>query len=129
MEMTLYIAGLLGPVLLLAGLAGLMDPSRLEKADKEALKSPALMLLCGMAMVPLGILMVDNHNMWSWDMAGVVTLFGWIMLVKGALILAWPAGMTKLYNMMCSGNCTTFYRVASLVMLALGAWMSYAAWM
>jgi hypothetical protein len=45
------------------------------------------MFLGGVIMVPLGLAMVIGHNVWSSAPAVVVTLVGWIMLLKGLLLL------------------------------------------
>ncbi len=74
MQTSIFIARLIGPVMIVAGLSVLFDRQRSRSMAEEFLASRALMFLGGM-MVMLGGLSIVLHNVWTSDWRVIVTLF------------------------------------------------------
>lgn len=53
--------------------------------DNKMRFSGALLSFC------LGAVSIYFHNIWELNMAGLITAFGWIALVKGIVIVAFPS--------------------------------------
>jgi hypothetical protein len=52
------------------------------------LHNPSLLLILGLISLAIGLAMVLTHNIWSGDaLTVVVTLIGWIALIKGLFFL------------------------------------------
>lgn len=63
----------------------------------------------------LGIFLVDLHNAWIWSPRILVTLLGWVILVKSLLWLAFPVGMLRWSKKMVAGK--IYYFIVFIIAL------------
>jgi hypothetical protein len=89
-ETSIFIARLLGPAILLAGLSLIAHPAFYRAVANEVQGSRGLLYLFGMIRFVAGLAVVLVHNVWTADWRTVVTLIGWAAMLRGALILAMP---------------------------------------
>ncbi|MFC1750142.1 hypothetical protein ACFL2V_15185 [Pseudomonadota bacterium] len=89
-EVAILVAKLYGAVALAMGLGFLINASYYKKVFVEATKDNVYILLGGIAALTIGILIVLNHNVWEASWVILVTIIGWIAIVKGALLLILP---------------------------------------
>lgn len=61
-----------------------------NKLFKEITNSPAITYLSGLAAVIIGYVIIYHHNVWVKDWTVLITLVGWIALVKGVMFIAFP---------------------------------------
>jgi hypothetical protein len=85
MQTSIFIARLLGPVLLVAGIAMLINRKQLDAIIAEVLRSPLLLLLLGIIDFAVGLAIVLAHNLWVADWRLIITLLGWLLMVRGAV--------------------------------------------
>ena len=90
MELSLYLAKVLGIFYLFGGLGMLMNHKTYMKIEKLWLKDKSMALLFGMILMPAGLFLVVGHNIWEFSYLGLITLIGWIVFIKGALIVVFP---------------------------------------
>ena len=83
------------------------------------------MLTIGMIVLIAGLAMVLSHNIWSGGaLPVVVTLFGWIILIRGVLILFLsPDVLVSFFEMF--GFDEFFYAYVAIPLL-LGLYLTYA---
>jgi hypothetical protein len=91
MSNSVFIAWLIGPVMLVIGLAILANRRAFRDLAEEFLASRALIFLSGLLIMPAGIAIVLTHNLWVADGRVMITLFGWANMIGGAVRLAAPA--------------------------------------
>src|SRR5258706_3355402 len=91
MSTSVFIARLIGPVMLVIGLAVLTNQRAFHDMAEEFLASRALLFLSGLIIMPAGLAIVLTHNIWAVDGRVMITLFGWANLIGGAIRLAAPA--------------------------------------
>jgi hypothetical protein len=91
MSNSVFIARLIGPVMLVIGLAVFANQRAFRELAEEFLASRALTFLSGMIIMPAGLAIVLTHNIWAADGRVMITLFGWANLIGGAIRLAAPA--------------------------------------
>lgn len=53
------------------------------------------MFVTGFITLILGILMVVGHNIWQWNWRLIITIFAWLVLLKGASIILYPKFIDK----------------------------------
>jgi hypothetical protein len=72
----------------------------------------------------LGLISVLLHNIWVANWHVLVTIFGWLTLIKGILVIAWPelCRNTK-YETRILTN-----RIALVIVAALAIWMLAATY-
>lgn len=85
---TLFLAKLIGPTALLVGLSMLMKKAAMIDTVTAFMNDGPLLFATSVISIAAGLAIVLNHNIWSRGaLATVVTLVGWLILIKGALIL------------------------------------------
>src|ERR1043165_9006448 len=83
MATSIFLAKLIGPVCLVIGLALLIDRAAFRTLANEFLASPALMFLSGVITMPAGLAIVLTHNVWAGDWRILITILGWLALLRG----------------------------------------------
>ena len=91
MSTSVFIARLIGPVMLVIGLAVFTNQRAFRDMAEEFLASRALLFLSGLLFMPVGLAIVLTHNIWAVDGRVMITLFGWLNVIGGALRLFAPA--------------------------------------
>jgi hypothetical protein len=127
MPRTRFLGKLLGLFLLLSS-AGILTHKQDTVAALTALVSDApLLLVTGMLVLAAGLAMVLGHNVWSGGaLPIVVTLLGWVFLIRGTLLLLLPArATTALFEMIQFER--FFYLYASINVL-LGLYLTLASY-
>lgn len=62
----------------------------LTKMTEELTRSPALMIITGIYTTILGLFLVLLHNIWALNIAVIITIFAWLVLLKGIMLLYFP---------------------------------------
>lgn len=94
--LTLVLARAYGIGILIVALSALLAPGRMKSAFADFAQSPGLTFLSALFAVVLGLTLVTIHSIWADFPAALVSLLGWVILLKGALLLAAPEGLMKL---------------------------------
>jgi len=121
METSLFLARIMGLYLVIAFVAVLINKKMISGLIKDTAKDTALIMFGGATALIIGLLVVLTHNVWTVGWVGLITLLGWICLVKGALMLLMPQKAPSLSVKMSDGLIT----FCSLIMLILGAFLAY----
>ena len=124
MMLTKVFAKLLGLWALLVVSALISNRDAAISAINALFADPALMFVTGILTLAIGLAIVILHNRWSGGaLAVIVTLYGWLVLVKGMLFLYLPSPMqAALYQSLHFQEYFYGYLVVSLV---LGAYLTY----
>ncbi|MBN2096297.1 hypothetical protein JW752_02745 [Candidatus Peregrinibacteria bacterium] len=122
MELSIFIAKLFAVVYLMVGLGMLLSPSYYQKAMADMLKNPIVFYLGGIMAALAGFLIVTYHNIWESSWVVVITIFGWLGLLKGFMFLVFPGHIAFWQKMFKNKGHILIY---SLVVLALGLFFGY----
>ena len=95
MQTSLFLAKLIGPVMLVIGLAVFANQRGFRDMAEEFIASRAMMFLSGLIVMPAGLAIVLTHNLWTADWRVLITIFGWLNVVGGAIRLAGPPFLSK----------------------------------
>ncbi|MGO9743045.1 MAG: hypothetical protein ACLPN5_16345 [Roseiarcus sp.] len=126
MSTTTFLGRLLGLYLVAISVGMFVDRRRtLATLDEMALSGP-WMLFSGMVATAAGLAVALAHNVWSGGaLAIAVTMAGWAALLKGLTLLLVPAErMAAAYK---GVGFERFFHAWMVVVLALGLWMTGAA--
>ena len=119
MSTSVFIARLIGPVMLVIGLAVFANPRGFREMAEEFLASRALMFLSGLLIMPAGLAIVLTHNVWTADWRVLITIFGWLNAIGGALRLFGPLFVVKAGHAML--NKPYFTSIAAAIWVVLGS--------
>jgi hypothetical protein len=122
---TVFLSKLVGLYCLLLGLSMLVHKDATVAAVNSLLANPGVLLLGGLIGITIGLAIVLGHNVWSGGApAIIVTLFGWIALIKGLIVLFLPPQAAAGYFAALHYE-QLLYLYAAL-MVILGAYLAYA---
>lgn len=126
MENAILVAQFFGPVYLAVGLGFLVSPDHYEKLVDEFIgekSSAALTYLGGVMAFFAGLVILHLHNSWNQDWTMVVTILGWLAVIKGALLLIVPNQFMGQFEGMVKSK--GFLNFAKLFAIVLGAVFTY----
>ena len=83
-QASIFLARLLGPLLLLPGIGMLANPRVFRAMASEVVGNVTLIYLFGLIDFAAGLAIVLAHNVWVPNWRVLITLLGWLMLVRGA---------------------------------------------
>lgn len=122
METSILIAKIIAIVYLSFGIGLLFNTSFYKKGIEELLDNAGYMILAGTSTIITGFLIIEYHNNWVKNWTVVITLIGWIALIKGILILTFPKAMVFFKPMFQYDN---LYKYLAPLVILFGLIFSY----
>jgi hypothetical protein len=122
---TLFLSRLLGLFFLICGLAMLLHKQVYTVALATVSYNPMAMRWIAMVITLAGLAMVLAHNVWSkCPVVVIVTLLGWLTLIKGIAYLFLPARWLEGFFQAVLSCAACLYSVTAFLLL-LGAYLTY----
>jgi hypothetical protein len=122
MEHSLFLAKLLGVVLVVGQVVKEVRRKEFAEACSKASASPATLLVLGGVLFTTSTALVLSHSVWVADWRLAVTLIGWSMLTVSLLQMFVPRSMT--WPMRVLPN--AWYRIlVDVVQILLGLYLLY----
>jgi hypothetical protein len=90
MATSVFLARLLGPLLLAVGAGLLINPKPFHTMANEVVGSVTLVYLFGLIDFAAGLAIVLVHNVWMPTWRVLITLIGWLMLIRGTVRILIP---------------------------------------
>ncbi len=122
MELTMLIARLLGVMYLVVGVAVLSNMLYYYKLFKEIEKQKLLMFFMSILTLVLGVLVLTYHNTWGNGVEALVTVIGWMMVIKGVINIMFPEWVMNVVKAVLVGE---GIRVMGIVAFFLGVLLSF----
>lgn len=126
MNTTIIITQILGITFTVLGLSLLLNKKGAVALLEEATKNTAMMWLFGFISLIMGAILITFNNVWSSGLELLITVLGWIALLKGIFILVFPEMFMPLYRSYKKGNMISF---SGVVVFILGLILLYAGLM
>ena len=123
--LTIFLAKLIGLYCIIASLAMMSRKQAVIATIESLIANPPLLLLVEVLGLAGGLAMVIGHNIWSGGaLAIVVTLIGWLMAIRGAVLLALSREATA--NLFRSLQYDKYFYVYMVGTLILGLYLTIA---
>ena len=123
MYASIFLARLLGPALLTVGVSILLNQRYYRTMTQQLVASRPLMFIVALIGIVAGLAIVLVHNVWTADWRVIITLLGWINLLRGIASLLLPeATLDFAKGLMANKNMPM---VAGVVMALIGATLGY----
>ncbi len=97
MEISILISKILSVGYLSFGLGVLLNQDYYKRELTKILDNSAILLYGGFMAIVFGFIIIEFHNTWHNDWTTIITIIGWIALIKGIILLAFP-NLTQLYQ-------------------------------
>ena len=123
MGITLFLARLIGLYLIIVGVGILLNLKYYQRVMGDFSKNSALLYMGGIMALFFGLLVVLFHNVWLVGWPVIITIMGWLGIVKGVVILVFPNAilrMTEAYR-----DKTSLLAVHIVIVIALGGYLTY----
>ncbi|HXV28204.1 MAG TPA: hypothetical protein VD913_04485 [bacterium] len=98
MELSVLVAKILALVYVAAGISALRGKPTFREMIENFERSPALTYVSGFMTLVLGALLVAYHNIWVRNWTVLITIVGWLSLVKGVMLIAFPGYISFFKN-------------------------------
>ena len=121
---TIFLSKLLGLYCVVVGLAMLVHRHATLETMRTIVHDAPALYIAGIIALAIGLAMVLGHNVWKGGVLPiVVTVVGWISLIKGLLILFVPAHAVE--GCFVGGHYHLYFYLKAAVTLILGAYLTY----
>ena len=122
---TLFLSKLIGLYCIIAAISMMTRRQATVETVTALLQNPAMMLILGVITLAAGLAMVLAHNIWSGGaLTVIVTLVGWITLVKSLFFLFLPPELEAGFFLRQLHYQELFY-VYGAISLVLGVYLTY----
>jgi hypothetical protein len=122
MQTTVFLAQLWGPVMLALGIGFFASRRYYIRLYRDLEKETLAVLTIAMLAIPAAIVQIGVHNSWSSLPEVVVSLLGWLLLLKGLVLAIAPGWADK------AGNWEVKARLIpgiGAVLVIIGAYLSW----
>ncbi|MBT3237295.1 MAG: hypothetical protein HOK06_06910 [Rhodospirillaceae bacterium] len=90
------IASIIGPFYIVVAIGLAVNPGVYRRLATDFIEQPALAYMGGIMALLMGLLILVFHNTWSADWTAIITLFGWLAALKGAVLIIRPRALVDL---------------------------------
>jgi len=123
MPASIFIAKLLGPLFIVAGIALLSKMEMFREILRDFIGSPALVYIAGFFGLLGGLALVLTHNIWMRDWRVIVTLIGWATIVRALVTVFQPQWIVAAGRELLKHS--RFFFAAAAMNLIIGLVLSY----
>ncbi len=125
-DVTFFLAQFWGWLLVIVGLIFLLRPRVLLNEIAGLFKDRNYVLLTGWLAMILGLFTVILHNVWTADWRVVITVFGWLSLIKGIARMGFPELPQKTASAI--KNKQALMQILLVICVLLGAWLIWMSY-
>jgi hypothetical protein len=86
----------------------------------------ALVLISAALVLLLGLLIIANHNVWSSPAAFVISLLGWLMALRGVMLLAVPGWAARVATSAIAAG--WIVPTVAIILALVGLWLTFVGW-
>ncbi|NGX42878.1 MAG: hypothetical protein K940chlam7_01166 [Chlamydiae bacterium] len=122
MDVSIFLARLFGLYLTIIAFVYFFRKTFLREVLRDFYNNSALVVVTSIINLFIGLLIILNHNIWEYSWRVVITLIGYLSLLKGILNLFAPEYGKKMAAKVMEGNILMYSGVISL---ALGLYLLY----
>jgi len=123
MQASIFIARLLGPLIVVVAIALFSKPAMFRTMLQEFIGSPIWLYFAGFAGFLAGMAVILTHNVWAADWRVIITLFGWFSVVRALISILQPQWIAAAGNVILQRR--EIFFAAAAVNLIVGLVLSY----
>ncbi len=125
MELSIFLAKLIGIYLLIVSVELLLRKKELEGAVKDFASSKGLLAFSGSISLLFGLAIVISHPIFIPDWRGVITIIGCLLILRGLFRVSFPSRLQK--NLATSLH--KWYWLIFLITFFIGLFLTSAGFM
>jgi hypothetical protein len=109
---------LIGLAYLAIGVGMLLNQELYKKVFTDFVENKAILYMGGVMALVIGYLLVTFHNVWVCDWTVIITVVGWMALIKGMVILIRPSWIIDLTKAIV--NKERFLKIEGIIVTVIG---------
>lgn len=125
-QRTRMFARVLGPFFTIVMIVAMARAADMKQVLAEFTASDVWPYVTGTFILAGGIGIVAFHQIWRGAAAIIVSVLGWLLVIRGILLMAFPGVFASLANRMVGA--TAAWITAFVVMTVLGVYLTYVGW-
>ena len=118
-----FIAQIIGLLFCIDAVGVLVNTAFYRRIVEEFIESPALCYLGGILALFFGLFILNFNNAWTADWTVIITIIGWLSVVKGVLLIVFPNVYLNFSNWMRMGD--AMMRYIGIIYLLLGLFLTF----
>ena len=118
-----FIAQIIGLLFCIDAVGVLVNTAFYRRMVEEFIESPALCYLGGILALFFGLFILNFNNAWTADWTVIITIIGWLSVVKGVLLIVFPNVYLNFSNWMRMGD--AMMRYIGIIYLLLGLFLTF----
>jgi drug/metabolite transporter (DMT)-like permease len=122
MDFSIVIAQVLGIFFVIVGISMVANGKATAAAVEESVQNKGTMFMWGILALLIGAVIVVFNDVWTSGLTLLVTILGWLALIKGTFILLLPGPAAALYKKCGKSGLLV---VAGVVIVVLGLILLY----
>lgn len=123
MDVSLFLAKALSLYLLILSIPMIFHAENFTSIISGIFHNAAIQFVLGLNILIIGILLVISHNHWEASWIVVITILGWMSLLKGTLYVAFPKCSNAMLQKVI--NLKIWVRSSGVICCILGAFLGY----
>lgn len=127
MQLSKLIAKIASVIYLSASVGAFFGTDYYRKIADDLFSNAGLTYLAGFITVIVGLLIVTYHNRWTKNWTVLITILGWLALVKGIFLITLPQFVQSLSQRMFTDFGSRVFPYASLCLGLLFAYFGFVS--
>lgn len=123
---TRMFARMLGPFFTITMIAAIVRLADMRQLLSEFTASDVWPYVTGVFVLAGGIAIVAFHQFWRGAAAIIISVLGWLLVVRGILLIAFPGVFASLADRMIGA--TPVWVTAFVVLALIGLYLTYVGW-
>lgn len=123
---TRVLARVLGPFLVLVPVTAAARAPQMQTMLTDFENNPLWPWIVGAFILLLGLIIVALHQVWTNPLAIIVSALGWLLVVRGVLLLVFPAAFISAANAVIGTGAV--WRIGYIGVACLGLYLTWAGW-
>ena len=123
---TRMFARVIGPYFLVVPITAAVRAPQMQTLLSDFESSSVWAWFAGAITLLLGLVVVALHPYWTDPPAVIISVLGWLMVLRGVLLLAFPAALMSAANAVIGTG--AMWRIAYLALAVLGLYLTVAGW-
>jgi uncharacterized membrane protein len=117
---------LIGIIYITVAIGIITAPEFYSKVASNFLENQPAYYIGGLVAIIAGFLLVTFHNIWVKDWIVIITIIGWIALIKGILLIAVPKAMIVFSKRFIGmTKVLTIWAVVAIILGVLCCWLGF----
>jgi hypothetical protein len=123
MGVSIFLSRVFGLYFIIVCLAVLFRFKVFQAAYNEIVSSKGHVIFGGFLSLVIGILVVSSHSIFVWDWRLLITLLGYLALIKGIWLLFFPETALKFKRSIMENK--SVYYIITVIFLLIGVFLAY----